>query len=165
MNAPHFINLLQLKSHPEGGYFKETYRALEEIPIAVLPDGFTGNLNYCTAIYYLLQQGDRSVFHRIKSDECWHFYDGGTLLVHVIENDGNYYRIKLGKNIAAGETFQYVVPANTWFASEPAAGSSFSLAGCTVAPGFDYADSEIADKENLLSTFPQHAGIIHRLCK
>ncbi len=165
MNATHLINLLQLKPHPEGGYFKETYRALEEIPIAALPQRFTGNRNYCTAIYYLLQQGGRSVFHRIKSDECWHFYEGVTLLVHVIENDGNYYSIKLGKDIAAGETFQFVVPANTWFASEPVPGNTFSLAGCTVAPGFDFADFEIADKKNLLLSFSQHSHIINRLCK
>ena len=87
------------------------------------------------------------------------------MVIHVIENDGNYYQIKLGKNISAGETFQFVVPANNWFASEPAPGSIFSLAGCTVAPGFDFADFEIADKENLLSDFPQHADIVHRLCK
>ncbi len=165
MNAPHFIKLLQLQPHPEGGYFKESYRASEKIAPEALPRRFTGDRSFCTAIYYLLQQGDRSVFHRMRSDECWHFYEGGTLIIHVIENDGNYYNIKLGKDLDAGETFQFVVPANTWFASEPAAGSSFSLAGCTVAPGFDFADFEIAEKETLLSTFPQHADIIHRLCK
>ena len=165
MNAAHFINLLQLQPHPEGGYFKETYRASENIPVGALPTRFTGKRSFCTAIYYLLQQGDHSVFHRIKSDECWHFYEGGTLLIHIIENDGNYYCIKLGKDLASGETFQYVVPANTWFAAEPAPNSVFSLAGCTVAPGFDFADFEIADKENLLSSFPQNADIIHRLCK
>lgn len=165
MNAAYFIKYLQLLPHPEGGYFKETYRAEESISAEALPKRFTGERSFSTSIYYLLQQGDRSVFHRIKSDECWHFYEGGTLLVHVIENDGNYYCVKLGKDIAAGDTFQFVVPSNTWFASEPAPGSTFSLTGCTVAPGFDFADFEIADKENLLSTFPQHADIIHRLCK
>ena len=165
MNVGYFINLLQLQLHPEGGFFKETYRASEQIPTIGLPGRFIGNRCFCTAIYYLLQQGDRSVFHKIKSDECWHFYEGGTLIIHVIENDGNYYQVKLGRDIAAGESFQFVVPANTWFASEPAPGSTFSLVGCTVAPGFDYADFEIAGKEKLLSAFPQHADIIHKLCK
>ena len=165
MNAEHLINHLQLQPHPEGGYFKETYRAEESISPEALPKRFTGERSFSTSIYYLLQQGDRSVFHRIKSDECWHFYEGGTLLIHVIENDGNYYCIKLGKDMAAGETFQFVVPANTWFASEPSPNSSFSLVGCTVAPGFYFADFEIADKENLLPSFPRHANIIHRLCK
>ena len=164
-NATHFINLLQLQPHPEGGFFKETYRAVENIPATALPQRFTGERSFSTAIYYLLQRGERSVFHRIKSDECWHFYAGDTLLIHVIENDGNYCCIKLGKEISAGETFQYVVPANTWFAAEPALNSMFSLAGCTVAPGFDFADFEIAEKENLLSSFFRHADIINRLCK
>lgn len=165
MNATYFINQLQLQPHPEGGYFKETYRSDESIAHDALPKRFTGERSFSTAIYYLLQNGDRSVFHRIKSDECWHFYEGGTLLIHVIENDGNYYCIKLGKDLAAGETFQHVVPANTWFASEPAPDSMFSLAGCTVAPGFDFTDLEIADKESLLSSFPRNAGIINRFCK
>ncbi len=165
MNATHFVNLLQLQPHPEGGFFKETYRAPEQIPTIRLPVHFKGKRSFCTAIYYLLQQGDRSVFHRIKSDECWHFYEGETLLIHVIENDGNYYHIKLGRDLSAGETFQFVVPANTWFASEPATGGTFSLAGCTVSPGFDFEDFEIADKKNLLANFPQHAEIINRLCK
>jgi len=165
MKASDLITDLQLKIHPEGGFFRETYRASEQIPTIGLPARFGSKRRFCTAIYYLLQQGDRSVFHRIKSDECWHFYEGESLLVHVIENNGNYYQIKLGRDIAAGETFQFVVPANTWFASEPAPGSSFSLAGCTVSPGFDFADFEIAVKENLLANFPQHAVVINRLCK
>lgn len=159
------LYLLQLQPHPEGGYFKETYRSAENIKDKSLPKRFTGERSFSTAIYYLLQQGDRSVFHRIKSDECWHFYEGDTLFIHIIENDGNYYFIRLGKNLAAGETFQYIVPANTWFASEPAPHSIFSLAGCTVAPGFDFADFEIGGKENLLSLFPQHSNVINRLCK
>ena len=165
MNATHFINLLQLQPHPEGGFFKETYRAIENIAATALPQRFTGERSFSTAIYYLFQQGERSVFHRIKSDECWHFYAGDTLLIHVIENDGNYCCIMLGKEITSGETFQYVVPANTWFAAEPAPNSMFSLAGCTVAPGFDFADFEIAEKGNLLSSFFRHADIINRLCK
>ncbi|HSQ44119.1 MAG TPA: cupin domain-containing protein [Ginsengibacter sp.] len=120
MNATNLINQLQLRPHPEGGYFKETYRSNESIAQDALPKRFTGERSFSTAIYYLLQKGERSVFHKIKSDECWHFYEGGTLLIHIIDNDGNYYCIKLGKDLAAGETFQYAVPANTWFASEPA---------------------------------------------
>ena len=165
MNAARLINLLQLQPHPEGGFFKETYRAGESISSAALPKRFIGERSFSTAIYYLLQQGERSVFHKIKSDECWHFYAGDTLLIHVIENAGNYCCIKLGKEITSGETFQYVVPANTWFAAEPAPNGMFSLAGCTVAPGFDFADFEMADKKSLLFSFPQHDIIINRLCR
>ncbi len=165
MDASYFINHLQLQPHPEGGYFKETYRAKENIPALALPGRFGGERSFSTSIYYLLRQGERSVFHKIKSDECWHFYEGQTLLIHIIENTGIYQCIKLGKNLANGETFQYVVPANTWFASEPAPRSLFSLTGCTVAPGFDFADFEIAGKKSLLSSLPEHSDIINRLCK
>ena len=154
-----------LQPHSEGGWYKETYKSSEYIPEAALPERFNGVRVFSTAIYFLLEQGNFSAFHRIKADECWHFYAGDTLLIHIIENDCNYCCIKLGKEIAAGETFQYVVPANTWFAAEPAPDSIFSLAGCTVAPGFDFADFEIADKKNLLFSFPQHNIIINRLCR
>ncbi|MDP4284952.1 MAG: cupin domain-containing protein [Bacteroidota bacterium] len=165
MNADYLINHLSLQPHPEGGFFKETYRANERILKNALPDRFSGERNFSTAIYYLLMQGECSLFHRIKSDECWHFYAGQTLLIHVIENDGNYYCIKLGQNIAVGETFQFVIPATVWFAAEPATGSSFSLVGCTVAPGFDFSDFEMAHKAQLLSSFPQHSDIINRLAR
>lgn len=165
MNANYYIQHLQLQPHPEGGFFKETYRASEGIPADALPARFAGARNYSTAIYYLLQQGDFSAFHRIQSDECWHFYAGYPLLIHVIEGNGEYYCIRLGSNIAVGETFQFVVPATAWFASEPAPGSTFTLAGCTVAPGFNFNDFEMANRETLLATYPQHSNIINRLTR
>ncbi len=161
--AQYYIDHLNLQPHPEGGFYKETYRATEQISGDALPNRFIGERSFSTAIIYLLKQGDHSLFHRIQSDECWHFYAGETLLVHIIENGGNYYCIKLGSDIAAGETFQFVVPATAWFAAEPDPKSSFSLAGCTVAPGFDFADFEIADKAKLLASFPQHSAVINRL--
>ncbi|MEO8414920.1 MAG: cupin domain-containing protein [Ginsengibacter sp.] len=165
MEAVNFIDYLQLAPHPEGGFFKETYRAAESIPAVALPKRFGGERNFSTCIYYLLQHGERSVFHRIKSDECWHFYAGDTLLIHIIYDDGEYECIRLGADIAKGETFQFVIPAAAWFAAEPTANSRFALAGCTVAPGFDFTDFEIARKENLLSSFPQHNHVINRLCR
>ena len=165
MNAAYFIQYLHLQPHPEGGYFKETYRANETIAADALPPRFTGVRHFSTAIYYLLQQGDFSHFHRIKSDECWHFYAGNTLLIHVIEKDGKYYSVRLGNNIAVGETFQFVVPAGAWFAAEPAPDSAFTLAGCTVAPGFDFNDFEMADRKALSNTYPQHSNIINRLTR
>lgn len=165
MSAEYYIAHLKLQPHPEGGYFKETYKAAEKIPADSLPTRFSGNRSFSTAIYYLLQQGDYSAFHRIKSDECWHFYAGQTLLIHVIESDGKYRCIKLGANTEAGEAFQFVVPAAAWFAAEPAAKSTFVLAGCTVAPGFDFSDFELADKDVLISAFPKHDSIISRLCR
>lgn len=162
--ASFYINNLNLQPHPEGGYFKETYRAPESIPSGALPERFTADRSFSTAIYYLLEQGDYSGFHRIKSDECWHFYAGDTLLIHIIE--GNTYScIKLGPGVHAGEVFQFVVPANAWFASEPSGKSAFCLVGCTVAPGFDFSDFEMADKNDLLAAYPKFTEVISRLCR
>jgi predicted cupin superfamily sugar epimerase len=165
MTAEYFIKHLQLQSHPEGGHFKETYRSGGVISSECLSSSFNGNRNYSTAIYFLLQKGDFSAFHRIASDECWHHYEGGTLLIHVIGLDGNYSCIRLGKKIDEGETFQFAVPANYWFASEPAPETEFALVGCTVAPGFDFEDFEMADEKVLTNAFPQHQSIIKRLCR
>lgn len=165
MNANYLISHLQLEPHPEGGFFKEFYRAHETIAPGALPSRFPGERNFSTSIYYLLRQGERSLFHRIKSDECWHFYSGDTLLLHVLEPAGKYYCIKLGSNIYLGETFQFVVPSSSWFAAEPAKGTDFSLCGCTVAPGFDFTDFELADKQELLDSFPECNELISRLCK
>lgn len=164
MRADYFIKHLNLQPHPEGGFFKETYRSAGLIPSQSLP-GFDGERSYSTAIYFLLEQGNFSAFHRIKSDECWHFYEGGSLLIHVIDNKGNYSCIRLGKKMDEGEVFQFVVPAGYWFASEPTAETEFVLVGCTVAPGFDFADFEMANEKNLSEEYPQHAPLIHRLCR
>lgn len=165
MTAEYFVQHLQLQPHPEGGFFKENYRSEGIISSEYLPAEFSGNRNYSTAIYFLLQKGDFSAFHRIASDECWHFYEGGTLLVHIIDGEGKYSCIRLGRKIDEGEVFQFVVPANCWFASEPAPKTEFSLVGCTVAPGFDFADFEMADAKKLSNLFPQHQSIIDRLCR
>jgi predicted cupin superfamily sugar epimerase len=163
-NATFYIDHLHLKPHPEGGYYAETYRSSGVIAASALLE-FKGDRNYSTAIYYLLKQGDFSAFHRIKSDECWHYYAGDTLLIHVLNHDRTYSCIKLGSAIDKGEVFQFVVPANTWFAAECAEQSSFVLTGCTVAPGFDFADFEMADRQSLLNKFPEHSSIILKLCR
>lgn len=165
MTAQEYIDHLQLLPHPEGGYYKETYRSAEIIEEDCLPEGFGGSRNISTAIYYLLQQGDFSAFHKIRSDECWHFYAGGTLLIHMIDKGGNYNITKIGNDLNNGEVFQFVVPSNTWFASEPAQGTLFSLAGCTVAPGFDFLDFKMAGKQQLLEDYPQYQQNINRLSK
>jgi uncharacterized protein len=165
MDAGYFIRHLQLQPHPEGGFFKETYRSKAIIPSQALPANFSGDRSYSTAIYFMLQQGDYSAFHRIQSDECWHFYNGGTLLIHIIDQEGEYSCIRLGQQIDQGETFQFVVPALSWFASEPAPGIDFAMVGCTVAPGFDFDDFEMAKEETLLDLYPQHRSVISRLCR
>ena len=165
MDAREYIEQLSLKPHPEGGFYRETYRSEGTIPEGALPSHFQGKRHYSTAIYFLLQEGDYSAFHRIKSDECWHFYDGGPLWIHVIEKDGNYFRAMLGNKIKEKQLLQFVVPADTWFASEPAEGTVFSLVGCTVSPGFDFHDFEMADGAQLSLQYPENVQIIKRLCK
>lgn len=106
-----------------------------------------------------------SAFHRIKSDECWHFYGGGSLNVYELEDNGNIKVIQLGNDIGKGQISQYAVPANRWFASRPASGSDFCFVGCTVAPGFDFADFEMADCNALSALYPQHETIIRELSR
>ncbi|RXK82969.1 cupin domain-containing protein [Filimonas effusa] len=159
------IRAYGLAPHPEGGFYKETYRSDALIPVEGLPQRFSAARPFSTAIYFLLDRGNFSAFHKIKSDECWHFYAGSTLLIYVIHADGQLEVVRLGNNIGAGECFQYVVPANCWFASEPAPGSLFSFTGCTVAPGFHFDDFEMAEAGILTSLYPQHEALIGRLCR
>ncbi|MBS1592258.1 MAG: cupin domain-containing protein [Bacteroidetes bacterium] len=159
------IQQFQLLPHPEGGYYKETYRSNGEIAQTALPSSFSGNRNFSTAIYFLLEKENFSAFHKIKSDECWHFYAGQTLLVHIINEVGILQTIKLGNNILDNETFQFVVPANCWFASEPALNTEYSFVGCTVSPGFDFLDFELAKATELIALYPQHKEIIKRMCR
>jgi uncharacterized protein len=165
LNAQQLIQQYNLQPHPEGGWYKETYKSAEQISAAALPARFGGARTFSTAIYFLLEQGNFSAFHRIKSDECWHFYAGDPLDVFVLNQDGELDIIHLGNDISKGQLFQYVVPADCWFASRPAAGSSFCFVGCTVAPGFDFADFEMADAGNLTAIFPEHESVIKTLCR
>jgi uncharacterized protein len=159
------IQQYALQPHPEGGWYKETYRSSEYIPQVALPERFYGARAFSTAIYFLLEQGNFSAFHRIKADECWHFYAGDSLVIYVIQQDGSLDIIHLGNENNKGQLFQYVVPANCWFASRPAAGSAFCFTGCTVAPGFDFIDFELADAASLSVLYPQHEKIIEELCR
>ncbi|MEQ8910626.1 MAG: cupin domain-containing protein [Vicingaceae bacterium] len=153
-----WVKKLNLQAHPEGGFYKETYRSLIQGEF----DGFSNKRNLSTGIYFLLDSDSFSAFHRIKSDEMWHHYEGSALTVHMIHEDGEYRKQKIGKNVDQGEVPQFVVPANVWFASEIEEEKGYALVGCTVAPGFDFADFELADKK-LKTIFPQHRKLIVRL--
>jgi len=165
ISTQQLIALYNLQPHPEGGWYKETYQSKEQINAASLPERFGGSRAFSTAIYFLLEQGNYSAFHRIKSDECWHFYAGDPLVVYVLQQDGTLDEIMLGNDITNGQMFQYVVPANCWFASRPATDSKFCFVGCTVAPGFDFADFELADAAVLSALYPQHKSCIEELCR
>ncbi len=160
-----WIQKLRLEPHPEGGYYRQTYRADLVLPKEALPGQFNGPRAASTAIYFLLEGKTFSAFHRLRSDELWHFYLGGTVVVHGIESDGSYFRIQLGNDPDSGEVLQAVVKAGCWFASEVSDGESFALVGCTVAPGFDFEDFELAERRELAARFPQHAELISKLTR
>lgn len=153
---------LDLKPHPEGGYFKETYRSNEKIGGELVKE-FPAGRSFGTAIYYLLEGTGISKFHRIKSDETWHFYEGTSATIHIIHPDGLYEALYLGKDIESGYQFQHVVPANSWFGVSVDNADGYILAGCTVAPGFDFSDFEIGDAYKLKQAFPDHKEIIENL--
>ena len=169
MKAKQFVDKFEMQKHPEGGYFKETYRAEEWVQQAHLPERFTGDRSFCTAIYFLLEGTQFSAFHRIKSDELWHFYYGTALHIYVIAPDGKFELIKLGSDVIQGEVFQAVVKAGCWFASASALQmpetDSFSFVGCTVSPGFNFADFELAEPDRLAELFPEQSALIKRFCR
>ncbi|WP_234736535.1 cupin domain-containing protein [Tellurirhabdus bombi] len=161
--ASYWIEKYNMQPHPEGGYYAETYRAAETIPQGALPARFSGDRSFSTAIYFLLEAHHVSALHRIQADEVWHFYAGGPLNVYVIDPTGEQQLIRLGANPDQGEVFQAVVPAGCWFGSKPAEGTAYSLVGCTVAPGFDFADFELAERASLLKTYPHCHEVIRLL--
>ena len=163
--AQHWIETLNLERHPEGGWFREFYRASEMIAPAGLPERFGDARNFSTAIYYLLSETDFSAFHRIKQDEVWHFYDGTPLTIHMIDPEGNYSTANVGRDAAAGESLVAVVPAGWMFGASVDGQRGFALLGCTVAPGFDFDDFELPSRAELLADYPQHREIVEKLTK
>ena len=135
------IQTHQLIAHPEGGFFKETYRS-----------------EFSTGIFYLLSKGHKSSFHRIKSDEMWHFYGGDSLTVVEIDQEGKLKETRLDKT-----NVQYVVTAGVWFGAYLENDSKYAFVGCTVAPAFHYEDFELAQKDEFLATYPQYSRMIHKL--
>ncbi len=160
MNAENWKQKLQLKAHPEGGFYREIYRSDESIAGDALPARFGGNRKFATSIYYFLGQNDFSAFHKIKQDEIWHHYDGGCCELFILFNDGSIMKKLLGKDAGEDCTPQVVIPRNTWFAARPAQNVSFCLMGCTVSPGFDFDDFHMADVEELAAEFPSHEQLI-----
>ena len=155
MDAKAYIDKLALLPHPEGGFYRETYRSISTQHY----EGFVGERNVCTAIYFLLNGKDKSHFHRIKSDEIWYFHDGATLELFILDENG-LTTIHIGKNLANGEVLQAVVPANTWFASKVKNDEGFVLVSCSVAPGFSFEDFEMATVDALTQEFPHQIEII-----
>jgi predicted cupin superfamily sugar epimerase len=160
--AAEIIRLLDLAPHPEGGFYRETFRA-SALPFA-LPE--RGERSASTAIYFLLRRGDFSAFHRVRSDEVWHHYAGAPLELHLLEPSGHTL-VTLGPALDRGERPQAVVPAGVLQAARPVADSEddITLVGCTVAPGFDFADFEMPPREELVARFPTQRVLVEALTR
>ncbi len=162
MNADDIIARLGLRPHPEGGYYRQTYRAADTLS-AGLPERYAGPRPAATAIYFLLRDDEVSHLHRLASDEVWHFYAGKPLVVHVLSPEGERVDQVLGNDLATGQMPQFVVPQGAWFGATMLESRGFALVGNTVAPGFDFADFELADGASLAAAWPRHAELIRRL--
>lgn len=157
------VEKLQMEPHPEGGFFKESYRSPGTIPAAALKrTGHKDARQFSTAIYYLLPPGTKSKLHRMASDEIFHFYLGGPMTLVELGAKGEVRTTRLGSDLASGQALQHVVRAGSWFGGW-CEGDVFSLVGCTVAPGFDFADFQLGDKAKLLAQYPSAAPLIERL--
>jgi len=130
-----------------------------------LPARYAGDRSFSTAIYFLVKGGEFSSLHRIQSDELWHFYAGTRLTVYSIDGQGILQTVHLGSDFDRGEVFQAAVPAGSWFGSAVDNPDGFALVGCTVAPGFDFADFELANRNDLTTLFPQHQAVIEKLTR
>ncbi|MAE08183.1 MAG: hypothetical protein CL661_05420 [Bacteroidetes bacterium] len=162
-NAQYWIKNLDLIPHKEGGYFREVYRSHEQILKCSLPDRFTDNKVFSTSIYFMLEKSDFSAFHKIKSDEIWHYYDGDPITIYVIDNNGKLNTYQLGLSPENNIMPQITIYANQWFAAETM--GDFSLVGCTVSPGFDFHDFEIAERNELIGLYKEHRKIIEQFTR
>ena len=165
VNAQDLISILKLQPHPEGGYYRETYRAAEESQAESLPQRYGGNRAFSTAIYFLLTDTTFSAMHRLASDEIFHFYAGDPVEMLLLAPDGTSQTVTLGLDLDAGERPQMMVPRMWWQGSALKPGGKFALLGCTVAPGFDFSDYEEGSYQSLQAAYPQHKDRIRRLTK
>ena len=154
-----WIKYLNLTAHPEGGYFNENYRNSSELNI---DEKYSGKRNLATSIYYMLEYGQFSKLHRLKSDEIWYFHHGAPLKVHVFNNN-LYQSYVLGTNLNESQLLQLIIPAGAIFGAEVLETNSFAILGCMVSPGFHFDDFEILKAEKVLAIFPEHKTIIEKL--
>jgi hypothetical protein len=164
-SVDYWIEKLDMTAHPEGGYFAEFYRSGDIVKPGGLPEKYEGEHCFCTSIYFLLRSGDASHLHRLKSDELWHFYAGCPLNMVSIDANGRKEELLLGSDPDKGHQLQALMPAGRWFGAWPAAADSYTLVGCTVAPGFEFSDFELGGREQLLTAYPAHRDIILRLTR
>ncbi len=158
-----YINELNLLPHIEGGYYREVYRSDDIIKNSALPDRYTENRTFGTSIYFLLKNNDISKFHRLQSDEIWHFYDGCPIQIVMISPKGKLIEQTLGLDIINGQIPQLLIPKHHWFGAYLSDVSGFGFVGCTVVPGFEFQDFVLAKRERILSEFPDFKEIIIKL--
>ena len=158
-NAEYWISKLNLQAHPEGGFYKETFRSQQNVN----KTGSDALRQACTSIYYLLEGLDYSGFHRIQSDEIWYFHKGVALNIHIITANGDHQVWELSDQ--ATGNLSLVVPAGLWFAAELPAKEGYTLVSCAVAPGFEFSEFEMGDRYVLQNAYPAHQEIFARLCR
>jgi uncharacterized protein len=164
LTAQQVIDRLELEPHEaEGGYFRETYRSPLRHPASALPSEYDGERNASTAIYYFLTPETFSAIHRVRSDEVFHFYAGDPVEMLQLRQDGGSEIVLIGSDLAAGHLPQVVVPAGVWQGCRLVPGGRWALMGCTVAPGFEFADFEAAKRDQLLRGYPEQAELIEAL--
>lgn len=162
--ADEIIRFLRLTPHPkEGGFFRETYRSSDVLARASLPDRYPADRNTSTAIYYLLTPPTMSALHLLETDEIFHWYLGGPVRMLQLSPDGTGREVVLGPDLLGGQSPQVVVPRGTWQGSFLESGHAFALLGCTVAPGFDYADYRHGSRDSLIAQYPGFEAQIRRL--
>ena len=159
------VEMLDLRPHPEGGFYKETYRSSHLIPNNVLAGNHEGDRSYGTGIYFMLTGDTFSAFHRIEQDELWFFHQGATIELHTISPEGHHSKHLIGNDIANNEHPQLLVPATYWFAARILDSKAFALVSCTVSPGFDFRDFVLPSKSELTELFPQHAMLIDQFTR
>jgi len=164
LSAEQVIRLLGLKPHPEGGHFTELFRSTLSVSSAAHP----GVRAASTAIYFLLKQGEFSALHRVRSDEVWHHYAGDAIELHAFDEAGHTLR-RLGSDLAGGERPVAVIPTGVWQAARIVDGAGprhgYALCGCTVSPGFDFADFELPSREEMLTKLAMHSEWVRALTR
>lgn len=162
--AEDWIKKLQLLPHPEGGYFRELYRAPFSLSGEYYPQKFDSPRNTATSIYFLLKAGQISHFHQLKSDELWYFHDGKPIKIHILHSSGEYETKLLGNSLGEQCHLQIILPAGVIFAAEVNSPTGFSLVGCMVTPGFDFTDFKLYKFEELKDKYPDHKEILQKYC-
>lgn len=161
--AQYWIDKLQLETHTEGGFMRETYRSPMHEASMVYCEGHPKGKPFSNHLYYMLQAGQYSAWIATRIDESWNYFEGtSAMVVHMIDAEGKYSRVKLGKDPDQGQQFQVCIPAGTWYAAHAESFTGFSLIGVSCSPAFGDGDLLIGYRKKLLKLFPQHFQLVNR---